>query len=156
LATGLLRRGKEALSHPLTKWLFVGLAVRLLLAPFLGHYYDSSTFMVVGAAVAHGGSPYGAYTVSDYFPNVNYLLYGHLQGLGYPPFWGLLLGGLYSVSYALTQNLYVYNLALKLPIIAGDLAFAILLRMVVTRRSEERRVGKECLLVCRSRWSPYH
>ena len=24
------------------------------------------------------------------------------------------------------------------------------------RRSEERRVGKECRTVCRSRWSPYH
>ena len=23
-------------------------------------------------------------------------------------------------------------------------------------RSEERRVGKECIAVCRSRWSPYH
>ena len=23
-------------------------------------------------------------------------------------------------------------------------------------RSEERRVGKECVLSCRSRWSPYH
>ena len=23
-------------------------------------------------------------------------------------------------------------------------------------RSEERRVGKECSVVCRSRWSPYH
>ena len=23
-------------------------------------------------------------------------------------------------------------------------------------RSEERRVGKECRLLCRSRWSPYH
>ena len=23
-------------------------------------------------------------------------------------------------------------------------------------RSEERRVGKECHLTCRSRWSPYH
>ena len=23
-------------------------------------------------------------------------------------------------------------------------------------RSEERRVGKECHVVCRSRWSPYH
>ena len=23
-------------------------------------------------------------------------------------------------------------------------------------RSEERRVGKECSLQCRSRWSPYH
>ena len=26
----------------------------------------------------------------------------------------------------------------------------------LTLRSEERRVGKECLSVCRSRWSPYH
>ena len=25
-----------------------------------------------------------------------------------------------------------------------------------TARSEERRVGKECLRLCRSRWSPYH
>src|SRR3546814_9193715 len=27
---------------------------------------------------------------------------------------------------------------------------------VLTRRSEERRVGKECVSTCRSRWSPYH
>ena len=26
----------------------------------------------------------------------------------------------------------------------------------VDPRSEERRVGKECELKCRSRWSPYH
>src|SRR3546814_14987170 len=25
-----------------------------------------------------------------------------------------------------------------------------------TLRSEERRVGKECVSTCRSRWSPYH
>ena len=25
-----------------------------------------------------------------------------------------------------------------------------------TARSEERRVGKECVQPCRSRWSPYH
>ena len=24
------------------------------------------------------------------------------------------------------------------------------------QRSEERRVGKECRALCRSRWSPYH
>src|SRR3546814_17565501 len=29
----------------------------------------------------------------------------------------------------------------------GDAVFA---------RSEERRVGKECVSTCRSRWSPYH
>ena len=28
--------------------------------------------------------------------------------------------------------------------------------IVATPRSEERRVGKECLRLCRSRWSPYH
>src|SRR3546814_14422784 len=26
----------------------------------------------------------------------------------------------------------------------------------VAYRSEERRVGKECVSTCRSRWSPYH
>src|SRR3546814_9201525 len=29
-------------------------------------------------------------------------------------------------------------------------------RRVRFRRSEERRVGKECVSTCRSRWSPYH
>src|SRR3546814_6459381 len=27
---------------------------------------------------------------------------------------------------------------------------------ISTSRSEERRVGKECVSTCRSRWSPYH
>ena len=27
---------------------------------------------------------------------------------------------------------------------------------IVVHRSEERRVGKECIAWCRSRWSPYH
>src|SRR3546814_20154600 len=34
---------------------------------------------------------------------------------------------------------------------AADLAVAAALM-----RSEERRVGKECVRTCRSRWSPYH
>src|SRR3546814_8770379 len=29
-------------------------------------------------------------------------------------------------------------------------------RYSVAVRSEERRVGKECVSTCRSRWSPYH
>src|SRR3546814_14902289 len=33
-----------------------------------------------------------------------------------------------------------------LPIVVGPLKL----------RSEERRVGKECVSTCRSRWSPYH
>src|SRR3546814_2849260 len=29
-------------------------------------------------------------------------------------------------------------------------------RLLIDCRSEERRVGKECVSTCRSRWSPYH
>ena len=32
----------------------------------------------------------------------------------------------------------------------------VLMGRMVRRRSEERRVGKECHTTCRSRWSPYH
>src|SRR3546814_18910467 len=31
-----------------------------------------------------------------------------------------------------------------------------ILMAVTAARSEERRVGKECVSTCRSRWSPYH
>jgi len=151
LVTGFLRQAKEVLSHPVSNWLVIGLVARVILAPFFGHYYDNSTFMVVGAAVDHGLSPYGIYRVWDYFPNVNYLLYGNLQGysygVGYPPLWGLLLGGLYSISYPLTHNLYVYNLALKLPIIAGDLAFALLLQAVVKTVTGDEATGRKAAAI---------
>src|SRR3546814_16428119 len=39
--------------------------------------------------------------------------------------------------------------------IGGQLAEA-LIETSLTGRSEERRVGKECVSTCRSRWSPYH
>src|SRR3546814_3587099 len=35
-------------------------------------------------------------------------------------------------------------------------ALLIVLGLMSQRRSEERRVGKECVSTCRSRWSPYH
>src|SRR3546814_12982146 len=36
----------------------------------------------------------------------------------------------------------------------STLVLALFLGLLV--RSEERRVGKECVSTCRSRWSPYH
>src|SRR3546814_5548124 len=36
------------------------------------------------------------------------------------------------------------------------IVLAISLYPVVADRSEERRVGNECVSTCRSRWSPYH
>src|SRR3546814_5602558 len=43
------------------------------------------------------------------------------------------------------------------PIIQGRSSLRSLFRKRNGRlRSEERRVGKECVSTCRSRWSPYH
>src|SRR3546814_7243622 len=44
-------------------------------------------------------------------------------------------------------------------VLAGDLDNIVLKALAKRpeqRRSEERRVGKECVSTCRSRWSPYH
>ena len=42
----------------------------------------------------------------------------------------------------------------------GELSKATTVRVqdgkTIAMRSEERRVGKECAGLCRSRWSPYH
>ena len=43
----------------------------------------------------------------------------------------------------------------RLLVLTGALVGAAVLQQAVDR-SEERRVGKECELKCRSRWSPYH
>src|SRR3546814_14356234 len=39
---------------------------------------------------------------------------------------------------------------------AGDATIAFLSDFDLGFRSEERRVGKECVSTCSSRWSPYH
>src|SRR3546814_12409831 len=45
----------------------------------------------------------------------------------------------------------------QLVVAVGNLQRAqIQLEPLRDRRSEERRVGKECVSTCRSRWSPYH
>src|SRR3546814_11118051 len=53
---------------------------------------------------------------------------------------------------------------LVIPVQTGDPVEAIIERRAeqlqfiarMLQRSEERRVGKECVSTCRSRWSPYH
>src|SRR3546814_16372128 len=39
---------------------------------------------------------------------------------------------------------------------AGEAAACEPMARILSTRSEERRVGKECVSTCRSRWSPYH
>ena len=50
-----------------------------------------------------------------------------------------------------SNSLHAEEVAIAEAVKTGHRDFA---RLAV--RSEERRVGKECLRLCRSRWSPYH
>src|SRR3546814_14305907 len=60
----------------------------------------------------------------------------------------IVLGGIYGGIFTPTEAAGV------------SCVYAILIGLLVERqltlRSEERRVGKECVSTCRSRWSPYH
>src|SRR3546814_15589478 len=49
---------------------------------------------------------------------------------------------------------YTYSAALKKSGLHWD--EKTLSEFLAAPRSEERRVGKECVSTCRSRWSPYH
>src|SRR3546814_9022831 len=61
-----------------------------------------------------------------------------------------------------TERGAIGGLLLSLPFAAPVLTFISALialatmRTDIMERSEERRVGKECVSTCRSRWSPYH
>src|SRR3546814_8957848 len=65
----------------------------------------------------------------------------------------------WSAKARLPRNLYNANLRLKLD---GEdtLVICVVQRgsmfQEASLRSEERRVGNECVSTCRSRWSPYH
>ena len=62
-------------------------------------------------------------------------------------------------TFAQLQNstvvVMVASLIFAIVILAMDISFENIMEAIY-RRSEERRVGKECLRLCRSRWSPYH
>src|SRR3546814_19436393 len=61
----------------------------------------------------------------------------------------ILFAGLRFLIAAGPMFVYAYWRGARLPKARRDWA-------VITIRSEERRVGKECVSTCRSRWSPYH
>src|SRR3546814_11543228 len=87
--------------------------------------------------------------------------YCERHGIGFIPWYPLAAGELAGPDSAAAK------IADRLRITRGQLALAWLLKRSpviipipgtssVAHRSEERRVGKECVSPCRSRWSPYH
>src|SRR3546814_18514873 len=69
---------------------------------------------------------------------------------------GTVKGTSMIMDYNGTTKTAVLAETLGAAIVAGDYTIPANLTYVLGTRSEERRVGKECVSTCRSRWSPYH
>ncbi len=108
-----------------TDFLLVGASIllQLLMALFLGHAYDMRIFMATGYLVGTGQNPYLAQDLSAVFHNP---AFQGITSFGYPPPWALVTGFLSLCSYKIVSNFLLYNLALKLPIIAANIALAYL------------------------------
>ena len=132
------------------------------LTPFFGNTFGTIAFSMgiigagmVAAIVVSLAMAWGLGEVTGYKHSLEH------RPLDAPWFYaiyvlGLVLGGLWVISGVnlinLSVDVQIMN-ALLLPIVLGFLYLLALKSLPEKyRRSEERRVGKEC----RSRWSPYH
>ncbi len=104
--------------------------LQVLLAIFLGHYYDLRVFMVTGYTVGNGLNPYEPHILGEVFKHPHFQ--SAISGIGYPPPWALVLGFIYFFSFNLFPNLLLYNLAIKVPIILGNIVLAYLVRKILT------------------------
>jgi len=100
---------------------FLSVLVQIPLAVFLGHYYDERSFIDAGYLVSSGLNPYIPHVITV-FSNPD--LMGINPIIGYPPLWSLLLGAIYRVTYNLTPNIFLYNFAIKIPVIISNIALA--------------------------------
>jgi hypothetical protein len=129
-AAALRGRGTiwKSLSTPDWRVLLLSIAVQLALGLFLGHSRDMRLFMSAGYLVGTGHSPYVARDLTAVFHHISFKA---VSTVGYPPPWPLLAGVIYRGTYAIGHDLLVYNLALKLPVIAANIGLAYLVAAVL-------------------------
>lgn len=114
--------------------------IQLALGAFTAHPYDGRVFFTVGYSVAHGNSPYVPADVSGVFGHT--LFPEAYPGIGYPPPWGFVLALSYLLSYNFLPNVILYNVAIKVPIIVGNILLALLIGRVVLSETSNSTLSK--------------
>ncbi len=128
---------------PDRRLLVLSIAIQLALAVLLGHSRDTRMFMAAGYLVGGGHSPYVPMDLTQVFRHVGFKA---MSTVGYPPPWPLLLGGIYRVAYAIGHDLYVYNLAIKLPVIVANVGLAYLAAAVLDNLGARSAVSRRAWL----------
>ncbi len=111
-------------------WIVISIIIQVALGLFLGHVYDMRISMATGYLVATGQNPYVPQNLVSIFNNP---VFQDITSIGYPPPWPILLGLIYLVSFKIFPNLLVYNLAIKIPIIAANITLVFLVGKILQR-----------------------
>ena len=127
---------------PDRRLLALSIAVQLCLAVLFGHSYDTRVFMGAGYLVGTGQNPYVPQDLAAVFQHVGF---NAMTTIGYPPPWPLVTGLVYRATYALVPNLLVYDLALKIPVVAASIGLAYLVAAVL------QNLGAQAA-ACRRAW----
>src|SRR3972149_4101963 len=93
--------------------------------------------MAAGYVVGSGGDPYKPIDLNPFFANP--FLNDFVPTIGYPPPWPLLLGLVFRLSYGVVPDVFVYNLATKIPIIVANVALAYLVRNILLSLQADRK-----------------
>ncbi|MGA2680658.1 MAG: hypothetical protein ABSF44_02540 [Candidatus Bathyarchaeia archaeon] len=113
----------------------LSVAVQVPLAIFLGHAYDQTSFMDTGYLVSAGLNPYQPHLITVFSPH----LVGVNPIIGDPPLWPLLLGAIYKLSYNILPNIFLYNFAIKLPVIAANIGLAYITKSILRQQGASER-----------------
>ena len=119
--------------------LLLSISLQLVLALLFGHYYDMRIFMATGYLVGTGQNPYVAQDLTAVFNNSSFQ---GMTSVGYPPPWPLVLGLLYRGVYTVIPNLLVYNLAIKIPVVAANICLAYLVAKVLKNLGADAAVSR--------------
>ena len=115
----------------------LSLAIQTPLAIFLGHYVDDRSFIDAGYLVSAGLNPYQPHLITIFSSNPD--LIGINPIIGYPPPWPLLLGLIYRLSFSIVPNLFLYNFAIKVPVIASNIGLAYMTKTIMRQLGASER-----------------
>jgi hypothetical protein len=124
------------------RWLLLtSLILQIGLGLTLGHAYDDRINLATGYLVGTGQNPYLAQDLTAIFGGSSFK---GMTSMGYPPPWPMILGLIYLLSFKLVPNLLLYNLAVKIPIIAANLCLAFAVRRTLLQMGTD---------AAKSRWA---
>jgi hypothetical protein len=118
----------------------LSLGLQVPLAVLLGHYFDEGLFMATGYEVSSGLNPYLPHVLSGVFSSP--YLNGAFSSIGDPPLWSLLLGVIYRLSYNITPNIFLYNFAIKIPVIVTNIGFAYIVKNILRQQGASEKTIK--------------